>query len=72
MKKYMTKIKRDLLDRLTHLPTTTLGFIIILLGLVLVVFKVITMEQWKAFVAVAMPLFFYKREKNIKEENNEE
>ena len=67
----MGKIKRDLLDRLIHLPTTLLGFIIILVGLCLVFLKKITMEQFTAFMVVSMPFFFYKREKE-KDKSDEE
>jgi hypothetical protein len=68
----MNKIKRDLLDRLTHIPSTIFGFVMSILGLVLVVFKVITMEQWTAFAASSMPFFFYKKNIGGKEENNKE
>lgn len=67
-KDYMTKVKKDLLERMAHLPTTTLGFIIVLIGLGLVGFEKITMDQFTGFMVVALPFFFYKKEKNVKDE----
>lgn len=67
----MGKIKRDLLDRLMNLPTTILGFIIILIGLLLVVLHDMTMEQFTAFMVVSMPFFFY-RSKEKSEDKKEE
>ncbi len=62
------QIKKDLLTRLTHLPTTTLGFIIIILGLGLVFLGKIDMDHFIGFMVVSMPFFFYRKEQPKKED----
>lgn len=62
------KIKKDIIQRLLHLPTTTMGFLIILIGLGLVGLGIIEMESFTGFCLVSLPFFFMKKgEKTEKE-----
>ncbi len=63
------KIKRDLLDRILHMPTSMLGFIIILIGLGLVFLGKIDMDHFTGFMLISLPFFYYKRE--VKKEDKE-
>jgi len=67
----MRKIKRDLLDRISHIPSNVLGFAIIIIGLSLVASGKITMDQFTAFALVALPFFFYKNNGKKSEEKTE-
>ena len=65
----MTKIKKDLIERLKDLPTTFLGAFILIFGLVLVITGTITMAEFSAFAAMATPWFFAKNSKNESDKN---
>lgn len=58
----MKEFKKDIISRLTDLPTTFMGFIIILLGFLLVYLKIITFTEFTGFMIMALPFFFLKKE----------
>lgn len=58
----MTKIKKDIIDRLRHFPTTILAMLIIIMGLTLVFLGKIDIINFTAFCGVSLPFFFMKKE----------
>jgi ABC-type bacteriocin/lantibiotic exporter with double-glycine peptidase domain len=67
----MKKFKNEFLERLTHLPTTTIGFIILLIGFAMVIFDKISMTDLIAFCAMSVPWFFAKKESDDKDKDKE-
>lgn len=66
----MKEIKKDLWERLMDLPTTLLGFIIILVAMFLVYKQIITFQDFMAFAVMALP-FFYLKKKDDKEDKED-
>jgi len=58
----MREFKKDFLDRLLHIPTSILGFIILIIGFILVYQKIITMQEMIGFSVISLPFFFYKKD----------
>jgi len=67
----MKKIKKSLFESITHIPTTFLGFLIVVLGLILVYLKIVKMEQLTTFIIASLPFFFYKKEEKKDEDKTE-
>lgn len=58
----MKEFKKDIISRLTDIPTTLMGFAIIIAGLTLVYLGKITMQDFTGFMIIALPFFFLKKE----------
>jgi len=55
-------MKKDLYDRIKDIPTTIMGFIIVIIGLFFVYKNIINIEQLSGFLIASLPFFLYKKE----------